>query len=122
MEAIKYITTISFEIKDGNNKKYIQKLFEKRDIPITQEQWLWLYENIMHDDSGCAYENGIYETDDSFFSLDCQKVLEQMNKYLDELQTDYNECLQDKKQDFQKTFKEIKELLEQNIEFTIYYE
>ena len=117
MEAERFITSNKLKI---DNKEYVQILHEVRDVPITKADWDWLYINIMHDDYECAYDNGIYQTEYDYHKLDCEKVLEQMEIWLEDLK-DNDECLQDYNEQFQKTFKEIKELLEQNIDFVISY-
>jgi len=117
MEAQKFIKKTS-EKKEG--KTFENRVFEMREINLSSSDWRWIYEHIMNDEYELAQSNGFYESDSGFHSIDCQMVAERMSEWLEDKKDD-EETLEDYYEDFQQDFKRIQKLLDDNLDFTIYY-
>ncbi len=118
MKAYKFIK--KEEVKK-ENKVFENRTFELRNIDIPTKDWDWLYIEIMNDDYECAQDNGFYETENGYHSIDCQRVAERMEEWKQDSEDD-EQPLKDLKEEFQTTFSRIKNLLDENLDFSINYE
>lgn len=118
MKAKKYISKREIEM---DNKTYELVKYEVKDINLSELDWYWLYTEIMEDDYECAQNNGFYETEDDFHSIDCQRVAERMVEW-EEIMSEDDQPITNLNQDFQDTFSRILAIMNENLDFTIYYE
>ena len=112
---------IKIKEEKTNNKTILCRYYEVRELEMCDSDWTFLNDYIMFDDIECSIENGLYQNDDGFHSIDCQKVAERMDSWLSEKLDDYGETLEEFEENFQADFKRIKKLMGDNLEFTIYY-
>ena len=118
MKAYKFIK--KEEVKK-ENKVFENRTFEVRDVNLLDSDWYWLYTEIMNDDYECAQDNGFYETENGYHSLDCQRVAERMEEWKEDMEED-EQPITDMNQDFQDTFSRILNIMNDNLDFNIDYE
>jgi len=118
MKAKKYISKKEVEM---DNKTYELVKNEIRDVKLLENDWYWLYTEIMNDDYECAYDNGFTEYEDSYCSIDCQRVAERMTEWKEDMVED-GQHITDLNQEFQDIFSRILTIMNDNLDFTIYYE
>lgn len=118
MKAEKFIESMSFE-RDA--KKYEEKIFEVRDVDISEDDWEFLSDKIFDGDLEQEAACGLYSDEFGYIYLDCDKVLEAINDWKEELEgcdSNFSELLDS----IQEHCNKIEQILAENEGFTIWYD
>lgn len=119
MEARKFI---SKEEKIEKGITYLYNKIELKDINLQEDDWDFIYSELMFDDQDRASDNGMYfDKGGCYNSLNCNDALEHMIEFEKEYYENNDEKFEEHNDEYLKTFDKIKKTLEQSEDFTIYF-